>query len=101
VLSRPTVLAVLVVGVGLSAFCEQAAMTWSRKLSAPIALKDGRNLRTLNDAAALILSLPDFRQRSDDWRRAVPCLVAAADSENALIKAQAMLTLALKGEGLI
>ena len=76
-------------------------MTWSRKLSAPIALNDGRKLRTLNDAAALILSLPDVRQRSDDWRRAVPCLVEASDSENALRKAQALLTLALKAEGLI
>jgi hypothetical protein len=60
-----------------------------------------RNMRTLNDAAALILSLPDRHQRSEVWQLAVPCLAAAADSENSLSEAQAMLTSALKAEGLI
>jgi hypothetical protein len=81
-------------------FCERA-MSWSLKLIEPVALKDGRKLRTLNDAAALILSLPENRQRSDEWRCAVELLVAAADAERNLWTAQAQLDIALKAEGLI
>ncbi len=76
-------------------------MSWSRKLIEQLALKDGRKLRTLNDAAALILSLPESRQRSNEWQCAVPLLVAAADSDAALWSAQAQLDVALRAEGLI
>jgi hypothetical protein len=76
-------------------------MSWSRKLIEPVALKDGRKLRTLNDAAALILSLPECRQRSEEWQCAVQLLVAAADAQGNLLMAQAQLGVALETEGLI
>ena len=76
-------------------------MAWARKLAAPITLSDGHRLETLRDAAALVVSLPDRRQLSDIWQRAVRLLVAAASSQGDLEKAQAMLAVALKAEGLL
>jgi hypothetical protein len=76
-------------------------MSWSRKLATPIMLNDGRRLKTLRDAAAVVVALPDRRQLSDVWQRTVPALVAAASSEGDLKMAQAKLSDALRAEGLL
>jgi len=76
-------------------------VSWSRKFVTPITLSDGRRLKTLRDAAAVIVSLSDRRQLSDVWQRAVPVLVAAASSGGDLETAQAKLADALKTEGLL
>ena len=39
-------------------------MSWTRKFDAPIALKDGRKLASLDDARRLMLSLPESRTAS-------------------------------------
>jgi hypothetical protein len=42
-------------------------MPWSRPLSEPIVLKDGREIVTLNDARAIMRSLPAQTQNNDVW----------------------------------
>jgi hypothetical protein len=73
-------------------------MSWTRKLRAPITLKDGTRLITLSDARKLILSLPDLhdRQLAGDL-----LLAASAGAETALDKVGIQLRIALKKEGLI
>ena len=39
-------------------------MTWSSRLARPILLEDGRTLRTLADARAMLLALPDRDMRA-------------------------------------
>jgi hypothetical protein len=45
-------------------------MPWSRQLSAPIILKDGRIIATLLEARALMLNLPFRHQVRLDWQYA-------------------------------
>jgi hypothetical protein len=42
-------------------------MPWSRPLSEPIVLKDGRVIATLNDARVVMRSLPAANQSGDVW----------------------------------
>jgi hypothetical protein len=78
-------------------------MRWTRKLSEPITLKDGRTLATLGEAREMMLSLPPIHRRGEVWRYAAELLkVAAADrSYVPHPEAEAQLARALKIEGWI
>jgi hypothetical protein len=76
-------------------------MPWTRDLSAPIELKDGRTLITLADASALMQSLPANRQRREHWLYAGGLLKEAASSGNSVGQAHGPLMRALRLEGLI
>ena len=75
-------------------------MSWSRKLAAPIALKDGRKLLTLADARAVIETLPARRQQLDHLLFAGQ-LAHEAARRGAIFDTQVQLTRALTTEGLI
>jgi hypothetical protein len=76
-------------------------MPWSRKLSAPIALKDGRTIATLADARAIMLSLPISRQRIEPWFYVGALLQEAATVPGSISETQAHLMQALRLEALI
>jgi hypothetical protein len=76
-------------------------MTWARKLTAPIILKDGRTIATLSEARAIMQSLPDRRQHSERWLYAGALLLDAAVAGGSLTVARTKLMQALKAEGLI
>ena len=79
------------------------AAKWSRKLTRPIALNDGRALATLSEARAFILALPEPHQHSERWRYAEELLNKAAENgeKYAVMDASAQLNRALKAEGLL
>ncbi|SED39770.1 hypothetical protein SAMN05444161_3119 [Rhizobiales bacterium GAS191] len=78
-------------------------MSWSRKLSEPITLKDGRVLTSLDDARALMLALPEGRQIAPYWQYAAELLLRAADrsSKDTALEAWAQLRRALVAEGML
>ena len=78
-------------------------MSWTRKFDAPIALKDGRKLVSLDDARRLMLSLPESNRRAYHWQSAGELLQMAAsrDGRFAFAQAIAQLPRALEAEGLI
>jgi hypothetical protein len=53
-------------------------MSWSKQFPEPIRLKDGRELRTLKDAGALVLRLPEMIQHAPKWVYATELLMEAA-----------------------
>ena len=53
-------------------------MAWSRKLSSPITLDDGRRFVRLRDAAEFALKLSDRQKANPDCRYAVRLLKKAA-----------------------
>ena len=57
-------------------------MSWTKKLPESIKLRDGRELRTLSDARALVLSLAESRQHRPTWAYAVELLLQAAETGN-------------------
>jgi hypothetical protein len=57
------------------------AMAWTRDLTPPLVLKDGRALKTLCDARDMILGLLEGQQRAPFWRHAADLLVYAAENE--------------------
>jgi hypothetical protein len=77
-------------------------MPWSSKLSAPIALKDGRELLTLKDVAKVLFSLPKSQQNWATWAYAEQLLLAAADGDiSAIGEVEAQLGRALVQSRLI
>jgi hypothetical protein len=54
-------------------------LSWSAPFHEPIPLPDGRELVTLEDAAAYIQNLPKAEQDLDVWQFAVEMLINAAD----------------------
>jgi hypothetical protein len=76
-------------------------MTWARKLTAPIILKDGRMIATLGEARAVMLSLPERRQHNELWLYVGALLSEAAVAGGSLSIARAQLARALKAEGLV
>jgi hypothetical protein len=52
---------------------------FSKKLTRPLATKDGGTLRTVLDARAYMLRLPTNRERSAQWQRAAQLVLAKAD----------------------
>jgi hypothetical protein len=51
----------------------------SKKLTRPLATKDGGTLRTILDARAYMLRLSKDRERSAHWQRAAQLLLEHAD----------------------
>jgi hypothetical protein len=76
-------------------------MTWARKLTAPIILKDGRMIETLGEARAVMQSLPERRQHDALWLYAGALLDEAAFAGGSLNATREHLRLALKAEGLV
>lgn len=79
-------------------------MPWSAKFATPIALNDGRQLMTLDDAAELVMGLPDAHMHKTYWVKAIDVLIDASNDEasaSAVAEAQAKLLVAFKSEGLI
>jgi hypothetical protein len=79
-------------------------MPWSAKFATPISLNDGRQLMTLDDAAELVMGLPDARLHKPCWTRAIDVLIEASDDDapsDAIAEAEAKLAIAFKLEGLI
>jgi hypothetical protein len=53
-------------------------MPWSRKLSEPFTLDDGRTFSTLRDAADFLLKLPELHQANPYWQYAAAAMMRAA-----------------------
>jgi hypothetical protein len=79
-------------------------MPWSAKFATPISLNDGRRLMTLDDAAELVMGLPDARLHKSCWANAIDVLIDASQDEapsGAIAEAEAKLAIAFRLEGLI
>ena len=76
-------------------------MPWSRPLSEPIVLKDGRVIATLNDARVIMESLPTTSQSRDVWLYAGGLMLEAATSNVPIGEAAAQLRRALRADGLL
>jgi hypothetical protein len=76
-------------------------MAWSRNLSEPIALTDGRKLETLSQARELTVSLPAFQRHGIVWSLVAKRLDEAASDNGAVSELQEMLVRALKAAGLL
>ena len=55
-------------------------MPWSTPFEEPIALRSGRKLATLQQAADYIMQLPESAQQSEYWQIAVENLINAAET---------------------
>ena len=55
-------------------------MPWSTPFDEPIALKDGRKLVTLQQAADHVMRLPEATQQQPRWQIAVENLIRAAET---------------------
>jgi phage-related protein len=55
-------------------------MPWSTAFDEPIALRGGRRLTTLQQAADYIMKLPEAEQREARWQTAVENLINAAET---------------------
>jgi hypothetical protein len=76
-------------------------MPWSRNLSAPIALIDGRMLETLSQAREMMLSLPAFQRHGIIWSLIAKRLDEAASDNVAVSELQGILLRGLKNAGLL
>lgn len=79
-------------------------MPWSAKFANPIALNDGRQLMTLDDAAEFVMGIPDARLHKPFWAKAIDVLIEASTDEatsGAIAEAEVKLAIAFKLEGLI
>jgi hypothetical protein len=77
-------------------------MAWSRKLSAPIVLDDGRAFSTLREAADYVLGLGPVAQNSLHWRLAAEMMMEAAKpaaTKAKLQEAERLLKNALRAQG--
>ena len=87
---------------GGAALNEGKRMGWSRKLSPPLVLRDGRVLQALSDAREMILGLPEGQQRAAYWLHAGELLLYAAENDRAAVDdARMQLSRALHRDGLI
>ena len=55
-------------------------MPWSTPFDEPIALRGGRTLTTLQQAADYVMKLPEAEQRQARWQTAVENLINAAET---------------------
>ena len=55
-------------------------MPWSTAFDDPISLRDGRKLRTLQQAADHIMQLPEDAQHASHWQTAIETLIHAAET---------------------
>ena len=63
-------------------------MPWSAEFDDPIVLPRGRQLVTLEDAAAYIMKLPKAEQDLEEWQTAVGCLIGAAEGRDFVMHAR-------------
>jgi len=63
-------------------------MSWSRAFDEPIPLPRGRQLVTLEDAAAYIMKLPKAEQDLEAWQNAVEAMIMAAEDRGPLMHAR-------------
>jgi hypothetical protein len=74
-------------------------MPWSTPFDEPIALRGGRTLATLQQAADYIMKLPEDVQQQDRWQIAVENLINAAETGGGwLMFARIGMMRALNGE---
>jgi hypothetical protein len=77
-------------------------MAWTRKLTPPLVLKDGRALKTLSDARDMILGLLEGQQRAPYWQHAAELLLyAVEDDKEEIHDMRAQLMRALYRDGFI
>jgi hypothetical protein len=75
-------------------------MPWSTPFDEPIALRGGRKLVTLEQAADYIIKLPDAQQKQPHWQLAVQNLINAAETGGGwLMFARIAMLRALNGDG--
>ncbi len=75
-------------------------MPWSTPFDEPIALKGGRKLVTLQQAADYVMKLPGATQRQPRWQTAVENLIQAAETGGGwLMFARIAMLRALNGDG--
>jgi hypothetical protein len=55
-------------------------MPWSAAFDDPIPLRNGRGLRTLQEAADHIMQMPEDVQHADHWQTAIETLINAAET---------------------
>ena len=55
-------------------------MPWSTPFNEPIALKGGRKLITLQEAADYVMKLPEHAQQQQRWQIAIENLIHAAET---------------------
>jgi hypothetical protein len=55
-------------------------MPWSAAFDDPISLRNGRKLRTLQEAADHIMRLPEHAQHASHWQTAIEILINAAET---------------------
>ncbi len=55
-------------------------MSWSTPFDEPIALRGGRKLTTLQQAADYIMKLPEAEQHETCWQTAIENLINAAET---------------------
>ena len=55
-------------------------MPWSTPFADPIDVRGGRNLRTLQEAADFIMTLPETEQQEARWQTAIEMLINAAET---------------------
>jgi hypothetical protein len=57
---------------------------WQAKLSRPIVMRDGTKLKTLAEAGAFILALPEGDQHRNSWTKATELLMEAANRNGSI-----------------
>lgn len=68
---------------------------WKTEFDDPIPLPDGRELRTLRDAADYIAALPAVEAETDRWQLAIENLINAADHNGIVMVARIAMLRAL------
>jgi hypothetical protein len=68
---------------------------WSRRLHMPVEVPDGTTLKTLGEAGAYILDLPERIKQRDSWQRAADLLLKAASGAASVEDATAQIEHAL------
>jgi hypothetical protein len=74
-------------------------MSWFDPLEVPIVLPGGRQIRTLDDARAWLLSLPNAEVNSEAFSLAVRALTLAADRRCPIGDANLAILEILRGRG--
>ena len=75
-------------------------MPWSTPFDEPIALRGGRKLKTLQQAADYVMKLPEDVQRQAHWQTAIENLINAAETGGGwLMFARIAMMRALNGGG--
>ena len=79
-------------------------MAWTRKLSAPIVLDNGRTFLRLRDAADFALALSDRQKANPAWQYAIRLMMRAAErgsGDQDLKEAERQLDVVLRMDGLL